>query len=231
MTAPEPADGDHRRRTDLAGAAHRAPPDPADADRRTRTDHAGADQRASTNPADGGHGGGGRQDPREELGVAGGGREGDHPGQPGGAPRSLATRQAELVEALTGGKPVPYGFDAFKVNAARVALLRKRAGEVARQWPMLAAGFGDRWRTSFSAWAATHPTQGSLRDGWDFARDLTGRGELPPIAGAELAEREARWNYDGSAAPRTRRAPAVRSAAGAVAVQVAGRVRSMRRRG
>ena len=158
-----------------------------------------------------------------------GGREGDHPGQPGGAPRSLATRQAELVEALTRSKPVPYGFDGFKVDAARVALLRKRAGEVARQWPMLAAGLGDRWTASFSSWATARPTQGSLRDGWDFARDLNGRGELPRIAGAELAEREARWSYDGSAAPRTRRGPAVRSAAGIVAVQVAGRVRIIRR--
>ena len=158
-----------------------------------------------------------------------GGREGDHPGQPGSAPRSLATRQAELVEALTGGKPVPYGFDAFKVDAARVALLRKRAGEVARQWPMLAAGLGDRWKPSFSSWAAARPTQGSLRDGWDYARDLSSRGELPAIAGAELAEREARWSYDGSSAPRTRRGPAVRSAAGTVIVQVAGRVRIVRR--
>jgi hypothetical protein len=163
-----------------------------------------------------------------ERGGAGRGREGDHPGQPGGAPRSLATRQAELVEALTSAKPVPEGFDAFKVDAARVALLRKRAGEVARQWPMLAAGFGDRWKASFSSWAATRPTPGSLRDGWDFARDLDGRGELPAIAGAELAEREARWSYDGSAAPRTRRGPAVRSAAGTIAVQVAGHVRIMR---
>jgi hypothetical protein len=141
----------------------------------------------------------------------------------------LATRQAELVEALTGGKPVPYGFDAFKVDAARIALLRKRAGEVARQWPMLAAGFGDRWNASFSAWAAARPTQGWVRDGWDFARDLRSRGALPTIAGAELAEREARWSYDGSAAPRTRRGPAVRSAAGTIAVQVAGRARIVRR--
>jgi hypothetical protein len=143
----------------------------------------------------------------------------------------LAARQAELVEALTCGKPVPYGFDAFKVDAARVALLRKRAGEVARQWPMLAAGFGDRWTISFSSWAAARPTRGSLRDGWDLARDLRSKGELAVLAGAELAEREARWSYDGSAAPRTRRGPALRSAAGTIAVQVAGRVRIVRRRG
>ncbi|MCU7723399.1 hypothetical protein ODJ79_06720 [Actinoplanes sp. KI2] len=155
--------------------------------------------------------------------MAGGGREGGHAEQPGGAPRSLATRQAELVEALTRGKPVPPGFDALKVDAARVALLRKRAGEVARQWPMLSAGLGDRWKASFSSWAAERPTQGSLRDGWDLARDLRRKRELPAIAGAELAEREARWSYDGSSAPRARRGPAVRSAVGTVAVQVAGR--------
>jgi hypothetical protein len=148
---------------------------------------------------------------------------------PDAAARSLADRQAELVAALTRGTPVPSGFDAGKVDAARIALLRKRAGEVARQWPMLAAGLGARWKASFAAWAAERPTQGSLRDGWDFARDLRSTGELPAIAGAELAEREARWSYDGSAAPRTRRGPALRSAAGAIAVQVAGRVRTLRR--
>jgi len=186
----------------------------------TENPSAGAGRRTETGPG---------ADTTAGAHAGRGGRAGDHAGQPGGAPRSLATRQAELVEALTGGKPVPYGFDALKVDAARVALLRKRAGEVARQWPMLGAGFGDRWKASFSSWAATRPTQGSLRDGWDFARDLNGKGELPPIAGPELAEREARWSYDGSTAPRARRGPAVRSAAGAVVVQVAGRVWTIRR--
>jgi hypothetical protein len=138
--------------------------------------------------------------------------------------RSLADQQAALVEALTAGRPVPEGFDSFRFEAARLALLRKRAGEVARQWPMLAASFGDRWKREFAGWAATRPTQGSLRDGWDLARDLTRRGALPPAAAAELAEREAAWHYDGASAPRSRRFPAVRAAAGAVAVQVAGRV-------
>ena len=154
---------------------------------------------------------------------------GDHPGQPGGAARSLATRQAELVEALTSGKPVPAGFDGFRVEAARVALLRKRAGEVARQWPLLATGFGARWKGEFAGWAAARPTRGSLRDGWDLARDLRGRGALPAVAAEELAEREARWRYDGASAPKPRLGPAVRSAAGVVVVQIAGRVRTIRR--
>jgi hypothetical protein len=165
----------------------------------------------------------------EGVPVTGGARAGDHPGQPGGGPRSLATRQAALVEALTLGRPVPDGFDLERVDAARVALLRKRAGEVARQWPMLAAAFGERWTPTFAAWAMTRPTQGSLRDGWDLARDLLGRDALPALAGAELAEREARWSYDGAAAPEPLRGPAVRIAAGAVVVQIAGRVRVIRR--
>jgi len=160
---------------------------------------------------------------------AAGSSERNHPGQPGSAPESLAIRQARLVEALTAGKRVPDGFDGFRFEAARVALLRKRAGEVSRQWPMLAAGFGERWMPEFAEWAAARPTQGSLRDGWDLARDLLARDALPSIAAEELAEREAAWHYDGAAAPKPRRGPAVRSAAGAVAVQIAGRVRIVRR--
>src|SRR3954454_8116585 len=148
---------------------------------------------------------------------------------PGGRLRSLADRQAELVEALTSGRPVPEGFDGFRVEAARVALLRKRAGEVSRQWPLLAAGFGTGWMQEFARWAATRPTRGSLRDGWDLARELAARGALPATAGEELAEREAMWRYDGAFTPRPRRLPTVRSAAGSVAVQIAGRVRILRR--
>ncbi|MCM4081383.1 hypothetical protein [Paractinoplanes hotanensis] len=143
---------------------------------------------------------------------------------------SLADRQLALVEALTAGRPVPEGFDGFRFEAARLALLRKRAGEVARHWPMLAASFGDRWKREFATWAAARPTLGSLRDGWDLARDLTRRGALPPMAAAELAEREAAWRYDGASAPSSRRIPTVRTASGAIALQVAGRVWLLRRR-
>ena len=153
----------------------------------------------------------------------------DHDAQPGGSAASLRERQAELVEALTSGGPVPHGFDGRRVEAARVALLRKRAGEVARQWPSLAAAFGRQWPGIFGGWAARRPTSGALRDGWELARDLESRGELPAAAGAELAIREAAWRYDGRSAPRIRRAPAIRSAAGSVAVQIAGWVRVIRR--
>ncbi|MBU2665854.1 hypothetical protein KOI35_20290 [Actinoplanes bogorensis] len=141
----------------------------------------------------------------------------------------MAARQTALVEALTAGRSVPEGIDGSAFEAARVALLRKRAGEVARQWPMLAAGFGNRWKREFATWAATRPTQGSLRDGWDMARSLVARGELPAVAAAELAEREAAWHYDGTTAPRSRRTPALSIKAGALAVQLGGRVHVLRR--
>lgn len=142
---------------------------------------------------------------------------------------SLAERQAALVAALTSGAAVPPGFDARLVGTARTALLRKRAGEVARQWPELATALRTDWYPRWSAWAATRPTRGSLRDGWDLARGLAARGELPAAAGAELAAREAALAYDGDGPPRRRRLPALRTAAGSVAVQVAGRVRVLHR--
>jgi hypothetical protein len=139
----------------------------------------------------------------------------------------LAQRQAALVAALTAGAAVPSGFDARLVEVARVALLNKRAGEVARQWPALATMPG--WPAEFATWAAARPTHGSLRDGWDLARDLVDRGILPPRAAEELAAREASWHYDGHTTPRRRRAPALRRAGGATAVQFTGRVRILRR--
>ena len=149
------------------------------------------------------------------------------PTQPGSGAKSLAERQAELVATLTSGAPVPPGFDDRLVQTARVALLRKRAGEVARQWPALAAAYGANWPREFARWAARRPTQGSLRDGWDLARDLG--VSLPATAAEELAEREVAWRYDGVSAPRARRAPALRRAAGSVVFQIAGRVRTVRR--
>ena len=113
----------------------------------------------------------------------------------------LAERQAVLVAALATGAPVPPGFDARLVHAARKALLRKRAGEVARVWPMLAASFGASWQAVFADWAATRPTHGALRDGWDFARSLP----LTGPAAAERAERDAVLRYDGRSAPMPRR--------------------------
>ncbi|SBT44208.1 hypothetical protein [Micromonospora auratinigra] len=141
---------------------------------------------------------------------------------------SLAARQAELVAALVAGGPLPPGFAPAPVEAARRALLRKRAGDVARHWPLLAAGLGADWPATFAGWAAGRPTNGSLRDGWDLARELRGRGALPPLGAEELASREATTRYDGRTPPRARRLPALTRAGGAVVLQLAGRVRLLR---
>lgn len=45
------------------------------------------------------------------------------------------------------------------------ALLRKRAHEVARSWPLLVAGLGPDWPAAFTAWAGGRPPAGGLRAG------------------------------------------------------------------
>ncbi|MEV4630845.1 hypothetical protein AB0J90_31730 [Micromonospora sp. NPDC049523] len=140
----------------------------------------------------------------------------------------LAARQAELVAALVSGAPVPTGFDTRLVGAARDALLRKRAGDVGRHWPMLAAGLGAEWLPTFRSFAATRPTNGSLRDGWDLARELAAGGRLPGPAAEELAVREATWRYDGDSNPLPRRGPALGRAGGTLVIRFAGRVRVLR---
>ncbi|OLT12189.1 hypothetical protein BJF78_25040 [Pseudonocardia sp. CNS-139] len=56
----------------------------------------------------------------------------------------------------------------------------------------------------FAAERDGHPPAGALRDGWDVARALRERGELPAAAAAELGERERRMRYDGRGEPRRR---------------------------
>jgi hypothetical protein len=127
-----------------------------------------------------------------------------------GVPSGLAARQAALVAALVAGGPDPEGFDPARLAATRRALLRKRAGEAAREWPVLAASLGPRWVATVADHHAARPPGGALRDGWDVARAL--RAQLTPDAAAELAEREARWRYDGAHPPRPRRLGRVRAA-------------------
>jgi YD repeat-containing protein len=142
---------------------------------------------------------------------------------------SLGERQASLVAALVAGADIPAGFDGARVASTRRALLRKRAGEVAGAWPLLAAGVGPRWAETFAAWAAGRPPRGSLRDGWDLARELAAGPGLAGPAAEELAAREVAWRYDGQGHPRRRRLPAARRTPGAVVVQVLGTVRVLRR--
>lgn len=122
----------------------------------------------------------------------------------------LAGRQEALVAALVAGAPDPAGFDPTRLAAARRALLRKRAGAAAREWPALAVSFGDSWAAAFAAHHQGREPMGALRDGWDLARAR--RAELSVDAAAELAQREALLRYDGSSAPRRRRFGRVRPA-------------------
>ncbi len=137
----------------------------------------------------------------------------------------LAARQAALVAALVTGGEAPYGLDLGRLAVARKALLRKRAGEVAAAWPWLAASLGQGWTASCTVWAAGRPSHGSLRDGWDLARDLAAARRLAPLGQEELAAREVTWRYDGRSTPTRRRLPAFRRVPGGVIVQLAGRVR------
>lgn len=154
----------------------------------------------------------------------------------------LASRQAALLAALVAGGPLPAGFDAAAVGVAALALRRKRAGEVARAWPAVAAALGPEWGERFTHWAVGRTPRGSLLDGWAFTTDLlaavegtatsTGRGQLDgvrlsaePLAGVRraLAEVEVVWSIRDEAAVRRRR-PAVRRVAGGLVFQVRGRV-------
>jgi hypothetical protein len=103
---------------------------------------------------------------------------------------TLADEQAALVAALVAGGAPPPGFDATRLDAARDALLRKRAGEVAAAWPVLAASLGPQWTATFTGWARGRPPGGALRDGWDLARELATAGRLPAGAAGELRARE-----------------------------------------
>ncbi|HEV2920691.1 MAG TPA: hypothetical protein VG673_15840 [Actinomycetota bacterium] len=100
----------------------------------------------------------------------------------------LAAGQAALVRALVGGGPVPGGFDPGRVRATSTALARKRAREVARAWPVLAAELGEEFTGRFLAFAAGRPPPargGALADGLAFARTLAGQGRLPGNARVE----------------------------------------------
>lgn len=142
---------------------------------------------------------------------------------------ALAADQAALVAALTGTGPAPAGFDATRVEIARQALLRKRAGEVATTWPLLAAALAGGLHQRFCAWAATRPTRGALWDGWAFARALAAAGDLPCDGRFEVAAREASMRFRPDGRVR-RRLVAIRSCRDFTIFAVGGRVVFTRRR-
>ena len=100
----------------------------------------------------------------------------------------LAAEQAALVRARVEGGPVPGGCDPERVRATSAALARKRAREVARVWPGLAAELGPAFTERFLAEAARRPPPargGALADGLAFADALAHQGRLPPTARVE----------------------------------------------
>ncbi|WP_412539160.1 hypothetical protein R8Z50_25355 [Longispora sp. K20-0274] len=103
----------------------------------------------------------------------------------------LAERQARLVAALVGGAEPPPGFDPALLAATTAGLLGKRAGDVARAWPELAASLGPDWGRWFAGWAAGRPPGGSHADGLAAARHRRAAGDLTGAAAVELAVREA----------------------------------------
>jgi hypothetical protein len=129
-----------------------------------------------------------------------------------GARDRLAAGQAALVRALVDGGPVPGGFDPERVRATSAALARKRAREVARAWPVLAAELGGDYTGRFLAFAAGRPPPlrgGALADGLAFARALARGGRLPAnarpeamLAAAHLSTRPARLAAAVAGPPR-----------------------------
>ena len=107
----------------------------------------------------------------------------------------LAAEQAALVRALVAGGPVPGGFDPDRVRATSTALAHKRACEIARAWPVLAAELGEDFGGRFLAFAAGRPPPvrgGALADGLAFARALARQGRLPGDARVEALAAAAR---------------------------------------
>ena len=124
------------------------------------------------------------------------------------------------------GRPTPPASTPTGSPSPGGPCVRKRAGEVAAVWPLLAASLGPRWHDTVAAHVAGRAPAGALRDGWDLARDLGRRGGLSDAAAVELAEREVTLHHDG----RPRRLPAVRRCPGGAVVQIGGRVHHLLRR-
>ncbi|MEU3649046.1 hypothetical protein AB0E59_37120 [Lentzea sp. NPDC034063] len=103
----------------------------------------------------------------------------------------LASRQAELLNALLGNGPAPAGFDEQRLAVERRALLSKRRGIVRMLGPAVADELGDRFRPLFDAYAVEHPRRAGSRareDAASFAEWCRASGELS-------AKRKARWKF------------------------------------
>ncbi|MFC9996522.1 hypothetical protein [Nocardia sp. NPDC127526] len=101
---------------------------------------------------------------------------------------SLAQQQEALVRALVAGAEVPPGFDTADIAATAHALLHKRAGEVARRFPLLAHRCGPDFTARYVDWARTRPKITTADDAAAFAAHL-GLPDPRPPRGARAALR------------------------------------------
>lgn len=85
---------------------------------------------------------------------------------------TLAQRQEALVRALVTGSALPPGFDTDRLQVAADALLRKRAGLVARHLTLVHAELGCEFTTLFMAWARGAGADRCGRDGTSWADAL-----------------------------------------------------------
>jgi hypothetical protein len=103
----------------------------------------------------------------------------------------LASRQAELLNALLANGPAPAGFDEQRLGVERRALLSKRRGIVRMLGPAVADELGDRFRRLFDAYAVEHPRRAGSRareDAAAFAEWCRASGEL-------AEKRKVRWKF------------------------------------
>jgi hypothetical protein len=85
--------------------------------------------------------------------------------------------QAAFVRALIRGDGFPDELDARKAAAASRSLWRKRMRAVAAEWPAVAVTLGERFESSFEAYARAVPPPAvghGFTDGFAFARTLSG---------------------------------------------------------
>ncbi|WP_067649140.1 hypothetical protein [Nocardia harenae] len=87
----------------------------------------------------------------------------------GAHPTDLATRQADLIRALVANGPTPPGFTPDDLTPTATALLRKRAGLVAKRYPLLAQQAGPDFPDKFITWAKGRPSTSVADDAAAFA--------------------------------------------------------------
>jgi hypothetical protein len=94
----------------------------------------------------------------------------------------LARRQADLLQALLAGGPLPPGFDAARLRVEANVLRRKHGRVLAYQRPELAETLGERFGPLFAQFTAGRPKKATERSGAyadEFVTWLIAGGHLP----------------------------------------------------